>query len=604
MMKDMREKMVPIMVVVALAFVGLMVFQWGMDISGGSSRAQNGELGRVNGTPVTYREYEAVYEQLTQQARQQAGGPLSSDQTKQLGDRAFNQVVEQILLQQAMQDRGIGVSDAEIRQAALVNPPPELASNELFQTNGQFDLGKWQRFLASPSANSQLLLQLENYYREAIPRAKLIRQVTAGTWVTDAQLWQMWKDRNETATVDYVALDLSKLVPGDVPVSDSEIKAYYDAHRDEFKRPATARFSIAVLSKTPTAADTAATLEHAESVRKEIEDGGDFAAIAKRESADKGTKEQGGELGTFVRGQMVPQFDSVAFSLPVGQISQPVLSPFGYHLIQVEAHRGDSVQARHILIPVEMTDSALDVLYARADTLEALAPKAGLTRAARATHASVRTDVTVSETQPFVPGIGSASEAIDWARDQAKDNTGVKVSPLFETDEAFYLVQTDAFSPAGETPLNEATPRIRRELILQKKRAQAKKIGEQIVAAVRGGKSLEDAAKAHGLSVESYGPFTRLGPNPAFGQASAAVGAAFGTPVGKVSDVVESPAGLFIVRPTAHTEADRKAFEARKDQLREAVTAQAQQQDVARFMDSLRKSAKIVDNRDQVLKQS
>lgn len=604
MMQTMRDKTKIIMILVALAFVGLMVFQWGMDISGRSTGG-NGELGKVNGDPVQYQAYQQVLQQLSEQARQQVGGALTADQQKQIEDQAFNQVVDELLIQQELQHRGVSVSDAEIRQAAMWNPHPDLMRNELFQTNGQFDIRKWQQFLSSPSANEQLLMQLEQYYRATLPRQKLMRQVTAGTWLSDAQLWQVWRDRNETATVDYVQLDLSRLAPGEFPVSDGEISAYYKAHQDQFRRPATGRFTVAILSKAATAADTAAAIQKARELKQEIAGGGDFAAIAKRESSDQGTKDQGGELGTFGRGQMTPAFEEAAFSLPVGQVSDPVLTPFGVHLIQVEEHKDDQVKARHILIPIQPSDEALDRLYARADSLEKLSATEGVVKAAQATRASVRTGVILSENSAFLPGVGSAVEAVDWAKSDEGQHPDSTVSPLFETPEGFYIVNREAFQPAGTVPLAEATPEIKRELIVEKKRAKAREVGQQMVTEVRSGKkTLRQVAQERGLVVDSAGPFTRISPNPAFGQATAAVGASFGVPVGKVSDVTETPAGLFIVQPTAHTEAKKADFEAQKEQFRMLALSQIQQQEAARFIDALRKEAKIVDNRAKVLRQT
>jgi peptidyl-prolyl cis-trans isomerase D len=602
MMQDLRNKTKIVMIVVALAFVGLMVFNWGMDISGRNSATGTGELGRVNGEPVTYEAYNAVYQQLYNQARQQQGGELSAEQTRQIENAAFDQVVNEILVRQEIDRRGIKVTDEEVRQAAKWSPHPELAQQEIFQTNGQFDITKWQQFLASPSASDDLLLQLEQYYRGVLPRQKLIRQVTAGSYLSDAELWSLWRDQNETATVDYVALDLSKLVPGEVQVTEKEIESYYDEHEDAFERPASARLTIAAFSKGTASADTAAARVRAEQVRQEIVGGADFAQVAARESADPGSKANGGDLGTFTRGQMVGAFDSVAFSIPVGEISQPVATSFGYHIIQVQERNGNTAHARHILIAPEPNEEVLDALYARADSLESLAEKVGLQRAARATRAAVRQGVTVTEDQPAVPGVGSVLEALDWAREEASAEDGETVSPLFETNDAFYIVQREAYTPAGRQSLRDATPEIRRRLILEKKRAKARQIGQQIVAEARGGKTLEAAAQARGLTVASYGPFTRVAQNPVFGQATAAVGAAFGTPTGKISDVVETPAGLFIVRPTARVEADRKVFDVQKLQLRRVATQQLQQAEAARFLESLREDAKIVDNRAEVLR--
>ena len=246
--------------------------------------------------------------------------------------------------------------------------------------------------------------------------------------------------------------------------------------------------------------------------------------MAQRESADPGSRDLGGDLGQFTRGQMTEVFDEAAFSLPVGQVSEPILSPFGFHIIRVDEREEDTARARHILIPIEPSDDALDRLYARADSLEDLGTQVGVQRAARATNASVREGVLVSMDQPMVPEVGSMLEAVEWAQEESALDDGDTVSPLFETPQAFYQVELTAFTGAGQMSLEQATPEIRRQLIVDKKRAQARQIGQQMVAEVRGGKSLEDAARERGLEVQSVGPVTRLSPNTAFGQATAAVG--------------------------------------------------------------------------------
>jgi peptidyl-prolyl cis-trans isomerase D len=601
MMQDLREKTKWIMIVVAVAFVALMVFEWGMDISGQSAATQTGELGRVNGRPVANQAYQTVYQQLYQRAQQQTGGQqLSREQIRQLEELAWEQTVNQILIDQELRRRGIRATDAEIRQAARFSPHPDLMNNELFQTDGQFDLSKYQQFLASPAANDELLLQLEGYYREMIPRAKLMRQVTAGTYVSDAELWRSWRDRNETATAEYVPLDLAQLVPGDVQVSESEIRTYYNARKDEFTRPASATLSLAYLPKAAGAADSAAALTKARQIRQQIVAGADFAELAERESSDRASSQAGGSLGTFRRGQMVPAFEQAAFSLPVGEVSEPVLTPFGYHLIQVQERTADEVTARHILIPLDASEEAVDRLYARADSLERLAERGGLERAAKALGATVRPNVEVTEQNAFVPGVGSVLEAVEWALRDAEADSAT-VSPLFETEQALYVAKVESINRAGAIPLAEATPQIRRQLVLEKKREQAREIGRQIVAAVRGGKPLAQAAAERGLQVETAGPFTRLSFNPAFGQANAATGAAFGTPIGTVSDVVETPAGLLIIRPTERTEADRQVWEAQKQQQRAAESMRLQQELVERWLESLRKEAEIVDQRSTAL---
>jgi peptidyl-prolyl cis-trans isomerase D len=605
MMRQMREKTKWVMIIVAVAFVGLMVFEWGMDISGTSVATQTGELGRVNGEPVPYEAYSLAYQQIYDQVRAQAGGvQLSREQIREIEDRAFNEVVNDILLRQEMRRRDIRVSDREIVQAAQWIPHPDLMQNEIFLTDGQFDISKYQQFLTGPAANEQLLLQLEDYYRSTIPRSKLIRQITSGLYMSDAELWQLWRDQNETATVDYVMLNVSVLVPGDVGVTDREVRNYYDEHREQFTRPARARVNLAYISKAANAADTVAALQTAEELREEILSGGDFAAVAARESDDIGSRDLGGRLGSFGRGSMPDAFTEVAFSMPIGELSEPVQTEFGYHLIQVHERTDDQVDASHILISYEPSDAALDVLYSRADSLESLAERGGVERAAGAVNAEYRTGVVIAEDQPYVSGVGSAIEGLEWIQDQQVAVEPVEVSPVFETAESFYLVTEEAYSPPGTIPFEEASQEARRLLIVERKLAEARRIGEQMVAEVRGGKPLETAATEKGLTVETVGPITRLGFNPTFGQSNAVIGSAFGVPIGEVSDVVGTPGGLFVIRPVERETADRAEFEAQKEQLRQAALFQLQQDALARWMEDLRRNADILDRRNEMLTQT
>lgn len=598
-MSKIRNSTVFVALVFGLGMVGWFLMDFSLDGSplGGAA----GEIGSVNGQPVTFLEYQETYQRLAQQAQQEGG--LSSGQQRELEGLAWRQVVNDILLEQEMRGRGIQTSNQEVRQAAYLVPHPELMRNEIFMTDGRFDLRRYQEFLSSPTTDDRLLLELEQYYRDIIPRNKLVRQVTSGIFPTDQRLWQLWRDQNETATVDYLFLDPSRLVPGEVEVSDAEARRYYREHRDDFERPATARLTLAVIEKEGlTAADSAAALERARRVRAGIlEEGGDFAETARLESADPGSREQGGTLAPFGRGTTAPEFEEAAFSLPLGEVSQPVLSDFGYHLIQVSEREDDLVTASHILIPIEKGDEELDALYARVDSLELLALDVGARLAAGAVDATLRREIEVSEGLPLVDGVGSAIEAVYWAEEVSEEETGERVSPVFETDQAFYLAELEGFSPAGVLPWREAAPIIRRLLALEKKRERTREIGREMVAEVRAGSTLEEVAARRGLEVERVEGLTRTAPNRVFGQSNAAVGAAFGTPLGEVSGVAETSAGLFLVRPLERAAADREEWAVQKEQQRAGVTTELQQEALARWLEALRESAEVVDRRDQVL---
>lgn len=599
MMRSMRENTKAIMLVTALAFVGLMVFEWGMDLSGQSSaEVSGGEIGRVNRDAVTYNEFLNVYRSLYDQQQQMQEEPITSVQNREIEDAAWEQVVMDYLIRQEVKRRGLVATDAEVSQAALHMPPPEFYGNEMFYSDGQFDIQKYQDFLASPAMDAQLLLQLEAYYRDMIPRNKLYQQVVSGVYASDGELWRFWRDRNETARVRFVALDPQVIVPdADVSVSSDEVEAFYRAHRDDFVRPARATVRLTWFEKAPTAADTASALEHAEAVRAEILEGADFGDVARRESSDPGSAENGGDLGSFGRGQMVPAFDEAVWSLPLNRVSEPVLSAFGYHLIEVTSRQGDEATARHILIPVEMSHETEDELFGLADSLEDEALRTSLEDAASQLGLEVET-TDLTPDLSFSTGIGDLDEGSEWAFDE--DTELNELSPLFETSAGFYMIELLEREPEGALTLDEAGPQIRQRMINQRKSDRALQIARNLVDQVRGS-SLEEAAANAELEVQETEPFTRTDFVPGIGGGNAVIGTAFGLAPNQTSGVIQAEEMFFVIEVLEREEADREEFEEELGQLRQAIMASLEQERWNQFLGALREDATVVDRRNEAL---
>ena len=154
----------------------------------------------------------------------------------------------------------------------------------------------------------------------------------------------------------------------------------------------------------------------------------------------------------------------------------------------------------------------------------------------------------------------------------------------------------------GTRTLEEARPAITATLTQQKKVAEARLIARRALDAMRSGQSLEQAAQAVGLKVAEAGPFTRLDFVPGLGRANAAIGTAFGLNPGQTSDIVEAEGALFIIQTVERTQADRKEFEAQKQAQQAQISQALAERRWTQFLQALRQNAKIVDNRDQVLR--
>ena len=235
-----------------------------------------------------------------------------------------------------------------------------------------------------------------------------------------------------------------------VSVTPTEVEAWYQAHRSELDRPKTIFTSFIALSRVADASDTAAALARAQAVRKELVGGAPFAEVAKRESADTVSGNKGGDLGEWTRGAFDPQFDSVAFSMKLNEISEPVLTPFGYHIIEVTSRTGNKAKARHILIPIEVTGQHRDRLDAQADSLDKLAAEhadpAALDTAARALHVQVGHAKPLGRREPRCRSGCSPCPMPACGPPQAKVG---QISSIIETPFALYVFRVDSIRQPG-----------------------------------------------------------------------------------------------------------------------------------------------------------
>lgn len=598
MMQAFRNAAKPIMVVVAITFFAWLVLDLS-GITGGTGLLTNTSVGKVNGQSIDARTYETIVQQSISARQQQSPGNLGLEDQEQVRNEVWNQIVQTRVLEAEYRRRGITVTEDEVVQAIRNSPLAEFQNVPEFQTDSQFDLAKYQRWLTSSIAQ-QYLPSMEAQYREELQRAKLLRVVTADVYLSDAALWERYRDEHETVKIGLTAI-VPRTVVADsaIKVASAEAEAYYKANRDEFKRPRTAYLSYVALARATTAADTAATRARADSVRQEIAGGAPFAEVATRESADSASATKGGDLGEWTKGAMDPAFDSAAFTLPLKTVSRPVLSQFGYHLIEITSRKGNKAKGRHILFPIEVTGSHRDRLDAQADSLESLGADrtdpAALDTVARALKLTLGRSAPVQEGTKVQLGNYVVPDAGVWAFSGVKPGAS---SPVIETPFAFYLFRLDSLHDAGVPTLAEIKPTVEHAVREKKKWDVARGIAKDYLKRVEEGSTLEQAAKAMKLPHREFGPFSRVNPPLT---SPLVVGTAFGLEAGDRSGVLDTEDGLYVLETLSHAKADSAKFVKELDQYRARSVNMARQERVRSYLAALQGAAKIVDNRAKVL---
>jgi len=601
MMKSVRN----VTTKVAAVIFGLLMLIFVLQLSGifdrnSGSAFSSASVGKINGQPIDARTYQAAVQQTIDNQQKQTPGRLGLEQTDQIRNEVWDQFVDRAVMEAQYKKYDITADQDEILSAMRTQPIQELVRSQEFQTDGQFDLAKYQRWLASPGAAPYLEV-LAAQYRDEIRRSKLLQAVTADVYVSDAALWQQFRDVNEMATISLTAiLPRNAVADSLVTVTPAEVAEYYKQHQALFERPKTAFVSYVSLPSFPDASDTAAALARAQQVRAEIVGGAPFAEVAHRESSDSVSAKNGGDLGEWKKGDMDKAFDAAAFSLPINAVSEPVLSQFGYHVIQVSSRSGDKAKARHVLIPIEVGGTHRDRLEAQADSLDRLGDQkvspAAFNDLAKAMGLQVRTTSIQQGTQVLDGNIVVPDAGI-WAF-QAAAGTA---SPVIETSFAYYLFRLDSLAKSGIPALADIRGSVESAARDDKKVVKARELAQAYIARLDKGETLADAAKAMGFPNRQFGPFARVQPPIQSGQV---VGAAFVLKPGEHSGAIETPQGIYVLETVTLVPADSARFVKDLEKLRTDSIRRARQNRVRNYLQALKDAATIVDNRAEIYQRS
>ncbi len=592
MMQAFRNSAKPIVLILTISFFGWLVFDLS-GLSGGTGLLTQTSVGKINGRTIDARLFQEAVQQATEVQQRQSPSPLGVSDQAQIRDQVWEQFIQSTILDEEYRRRGLQVSATEIADAIRNVPPQEIRAVPTFQTDGQFDMSKYQAWLGTTEGMSYVPV-LEARYRDEILRSKLVQDLISTLYVSDAQLWQQYRDANDSITVTLATIDpLSVIADTEAPVTDAEVESWFRSHRDDFRRERTAFLSFIAVDKQVNASDSVAALARAQALRAEIQSGAPFAEVAQRESSDTVSGSRGGDLGEWTRNTFDPAFEAAAFRLPLNTVSEPVLTPFGYHLIEITSRKGDTISGRHILVPIEITGSHRDLVDARADSLEMLAADR-LDRAALDT-ASRALGLPIIESGPVVEG-GFAPVHIDatiWAF-QAKRH---EHSPVFEAPASYLVYRVDSLWPAGVPALGSIRGDVIAAARADKKKAQARRLADSLAARVRAGTSLRDAAAGLGISVEPLGPFTRY---TAPLQSGLTLGTAYGLEPGQTSGPIEENDRFYLVHVRERWNADSTAFARTLDSLRTSTLQTVRQNYVQRYFAALRSQAKLADYRSEL----
>ena len=358
-------------VVKAIFGVIIVVFIfWGVSTLDGTSPSV---MAYVNDQPITIGEFRERYEARAEMLAQ-GRNALKPEMQKQLKGIVFNELILSKLLLQEAQRLQMGATPEEL--FAILSREPA------FQKDGKFDK---QLYLQRLQEQSQPVGKFESGLAEQLTLSRLQTYVMSTAFASPEEARDLYAFGGEQRSVDYVLFDRAQYLEGITPtedqilayyetnkesfrepkrisveyllltpetlsgnhaVTEDEIKAYYDEHsKDYFQQPERVKVSHIMLRLKEGASqeEKDAALAEAMKIYSEAQTG-DFAALARKYSADASAA-NGGDIGWVSRGEMIKVFEDAVFALKQGEISRPVLTPFGYHIIKADAKEPSRVRS-------------------------------------------------------------------------------------------------------------------------------------------------------------------------------------------------------------------------------------------------------------------
>jgi len=413
---------------------------------------------------------------------------------------------------------------------------------------------------------------------------------------TDAELQTFFKQNAtryakaipETRKIQYIAFTTANLPGGAPQVTDAEVQQYYTQHQKDYQVDDQVKVKHILIKVDPNAdAKTdAAAKQKALDILKQLHNGGNFADLAKKNSDDPGSKDQGGELGFIKHGVTVPEFDKAAFALQPGQLSDLVRTKYGYHIIQAEekdtAHTRSLDEVKPTIVSVLTRQKEAQAQQAFAQQLANEAQKNGLTQTASVHHLQAATTDYLAQ-NAVIPTLADGSQMLTNAF-TAKPGAAPQVA---STGDGYAVYQVEDVHAAHAPSFDEYKAHILDDFRDQQLPQLLTRKTNELADKAHAENDLAKAAKEVGATMKSSDLVGRDAQVPDVGQLSSAAPALFDLNVGQMSQAINTGRAGVVAKLTDKQQPTPDEIQKNLDQTRDSILNQRREEMFAVFVTNL-----------------
>jgi peptidyl-prolyl cis-trans isomerase D len=497
----------------------------------------NVTVAEVNGEEVGLQRFQQAYQRNRAQLGVAIDDPALEQQLRM--DTVERLVQDEVIVQTAIAT-GLRISDEQLARA--------IQSQAAFQNDGAFSQAAYERFVRnqgfSPGGfefnyrrtlladqifsglvdtafatqnEADALLRLRDQQR-TFSSLKLERAKFALETLPDAEV-EAWYQQNkpsfrstEQVKLAYLMLDKQALA-SEFNAKEDELRSLYEARKGILTRPEERRalHILVAVGRQASEGDVAAAKTKAEGLHKQLVDGGDFSALAKANSDDSASGAKGGDLGFFAKGWMAPEFEAAAFALSLGELSEPVRTSFGFHIIRLEETRGADVPTfaavRDQMLADYQADKSEGEFYARVERLQNLAYEQpdNLDVAAEELGLNIETSAFVTragvQDNPVLSNANILRAA--FSEDVLRGGNNSEVLDVDGGNSAA-VVRVIEHKISAEQPLESVREAVETAIRTERAAEASRDAGEALVARLRGGESALEVAADVGLTWKDH----------------------------------------------------------------------------------------------------
>jgi peptidyl-prolyl cis-trans isomerase D len=608
-----------LMVIIAVVFVFYFGYSFTSD--------ESGKVASVNGEIITSQEYQKAYYEIISNLQEQYQDAWNDNLVKafDLEKSTLESLIQQKIISQEAKRVGLDITDKEIQDT--------ISKYQAFQTNGRFDNARYNGMLANNKLTAEVF---EASIAQSLLKQKLVQFLTTFLVLSDQEIKDQYTYANEQVKVSFVKFSPDEFISsvtmekslmnkffeehketyripakvkiayisispnefkGQVKLSEQDIKTYYEDNSDTFKeeKQIKARHILFYLAQDASEEMEKSVKEKATLVLEKAKAGEDFSRLAKEYSEDTSTKENGGNLGYFQKGQMVAAFEDAAFNLKKDEISGLVRTSFGYHIIKVDdikEEREKGLQEVHDQIAeILFSNESKDLANEKALSLVDQMPyDVDLIQYAH------KMDVASTSTDYF-----SADKPVYFLEGQTKildmifSLQNKEISDVIELNNNYYLIQAvdkkNSYLPAIDDVSAQVEEDYRSYLAIQKATATA----QEYLSKLNGGSDWNTLAKERGKSPQTTDFFTRLDFPKEMDYIQGLQGATFKLNQNKryPDNVFENDTGAFVIRWEEKKGIDQEKFNKEKGTYTTGILSTKQQYIFSSWLSRLMDNAEI-----------